>query len=91
MLIGHPWWPYAAMIGGGAAVDTGGREAAKVLGLRRCGVRTGAAGEHWLAMGTLGLPAGVDGVGANVVQRDSDFRLGSRPWLQTKHCTLLGD
>ena len=90
MLIGHPLWSYAAMIGGGVAVDTGGREAAKVLGLRRWGVRTGSAGDYWLAMGTLGLPAGVDGVGANVVQRDSDFRLGSRPWLQTKQCTLLG-
>ena len=38
MLIDHSWWPYAAMIGGGAFVDAGGREAAKIFGLREQGV-----------------------------------------------------
>ena len=53
MLIDHAWWPYAAMIGGGAFVDTGGREAAKVFGLRQQGVRTGSPGQHRLAMGVF--------------------------------------
>ena len=51
MVFDHPWWPYAAMIGGGTCVDTGGREAAKVLGLRQERVRTGAPGEFRLALG----------------------------------------
>ena len=50
MLLDHPWWPYAAMIGGGAFVDTGGREAAKNLGLRQQSVRIGSRGQQWLAM-----------------------------------------
>ena len=50
MLMDHAWWPYAAMIGGGAYVDTGGREAAKVLGLKQQGVRTGSPGENRLYM-----------------------------------------
>ena len=48
MLMDHAWWPYAAMIGGGAYVDTGGREAAKVLGLKEQGVRTGSPAENRL-------------------------------------------
>lgn len=50
MLMNHWLWPYAALIGGGAFVDAGGREAAKVLGLRGAGVRTGSQGERRLAM-----------------------------------------
>ena len=50
MLMNHWLWPYAALIGGGAFVDAGGREAAKILGLRRHGVRTGSQSEHRLAM-----------------------------------------
>ena len=50
MLMNHAFWPYAAMIGGGAYVDAGGREGAKILGLREHGVRTGSDGEHRLAM-----------------------------------------
>lgn len=50
MVLDHAWWPYAAMIGGGAFVDTGGREAAKVLGVREQGIRTGSAAEHRLGM-----------------------------------------
>jgi hypothetical protein len=52
MLIDHAWWPWAAMIGGGAFVDTGGREAAKVIGLRREGVRIGSPGQRRLATAT---------------------------------------
>jgi len=33
MLLDHSWWPYMAMIGGGLAADTGGREIVKYLGL----------------------------------------------------------
>ncbi len=51
MLVDHWMWPYAAMIGGGAFVDAGGREAAKVYGLRGKGVRTGSQREHHLAVG----------------------------------------
>ena len=50
MLINHWMWPYAAMIGGGAFIDAGGREAAKVSGLRGHGVRTGSHRERRLAM-----------------------------------------
>lgn len=53
MLIDHAWWPYAAMIGGGAFVDTGGREAAKLMGLRQHGVRVGSPLEWRLGMGTF--------------------------------------
>lgn len=53
MLTDHPWWPVAALVGGGAAVDTGGREAAKNIGLRQQGVRTGSPGQRRLAMGTF--------------------------------------
>lgn len=51
MFIDHWFWPYAAMIGGGAFVDAGGREAAKVLGLRGQGVRTGSQREHRVMVG----------------------------------------
>lgn len=53
MLINHWLWPYAALIGGGAFVDAGGREAAKILGLRGHGVHTGSQSEHRLAMGVF--------------------------------------
>ena len=48
MLLDHAWWPYVALVGGGATVDTGGREAVKVIGLRAGGVRTGTPGEDRL-------------------------------------------
>lgn len=41
MLLDHSWWAYMAMIGGGLAADTGGREIVKYLGLRQHGVRIG--------------------------------------------------
>ena len=50
LLIDHWLWPYAAMIGGGASLDTGGREAAKVLGLKGKGVRVGSRFEFLSAM-----------------------------------------
>ena len=62
MLINHPWWPYAAMIGGATYVDTGGRETAKVLGLRQQGVRTGSPREHRLVISTFALFLGIGGL-----------------------------
>jgi hypothetical protein len=50
LLIDHWLWPYATMIGGGAFVDPGGREAAKVLGLKGKGVRVGSRREFLTAM-----------------------------------------
>ena len=50
MLIDHWLWPYAAMIGGGAFVDAGGREAVKILGLKGKGVRVGSRREFVAAM-----------------------------------------
>lgn len=50
MLIGHWLWPYAAMIGGGAFVDAGGREAAKIFGLKGQRVQVGSRREFLVAM-----------------------------------------
>ena len=50
MLMNHAFWPYAAMIGGGVFVDAGGREAAKVLGLKGNGVRVGSRRNSLVAM-----------------------------------------
>ena len=41
MLIDHSWWPYAAMVGGGACIDGLGRYMFTVLGLRGQGDWTG--------------------------------------------------
>ena len=68
MLVDHSWWPYAAMIGGSAYLDTGGREGAKVLALRREGVRTGSRSEQrlmlalfasFVVVGALGVVTGL--------------------------------
>lgn len=50
MLANHWLWPYAAMIGGGAFVDAGGREAAKIFGLRQESVRIGSQQESRIAI-----------------------------------------
>ena len=54
MLLGHAWWPYAALVAGGVSVDTGGRETAKVFALKREGVRVGAPKEYRLVLGVFG-------------------------------------
>jgi hypothetical protein len=61
MLVGHPWWPYLALVAGGVHVDTAGREAAKALGLRRHGVKTGSEKEMRLYFSFLGLMALIGG------------------------------
>jgi len=53
MLLDHSWWPYVALIGGGVYLDTGGREAVKILALHRHGVRVGGPGQLRLFMGTF--------------------------------------
>jgi len=45
MLLEHPWWPAVGLIAGGAHFDVGGREIAKLLGLRREGFRVGSEKE----------------------------------------------
>ena len=42
----HPAWPALALIGSDAYFDTGGREAAKFLGLEAEGVRVGSPSEQ---------------------------------------------
>ena len=41
MLTDNSWWPYLALIGGAVYIDTGGRQAIKLLGYRNEGVRVG--------------------------------------------------
>ncbi|UCG52291.1 MAG: hypothetical protein JSW58_01695, partial [Candidatus Latescibacterota bacterium] len=53
MLIEHSWWPYAALLAGGIYIDTGGREAAKILGLQAEGVKFGSASEVRLFFGYI--------------------------------------
>ncbi len=55
LLTDHPFWPYAAMIGGAIYLDAGGREAAKIFGERDEGVRTGTVGEQRLMMATYAV------------------------------------
>ena len=50
MWLDHWLWPFAAIIGGGAFVDAGGREAAKVFGLKGKGVRIGSRREFFAAI-----------------------------------------
>jgi len=63
MLADHSWWPQLALVGGAAYVDTGGREAAKLLALRSGGVRVGGVREQRIylvgtaVMATAGLAA----------------------------------
>ena len=50
MLFDHAWWPYVALVGGGAFVDAGGREGVKIMGLMQQGVRTGGPSDHRKAL-----------------------------------------
>ena len=54
MLIDHSWWPYLALVAGGVSVDTAGREAAKVVGLAKHGLKTGSEVEKRLFFAFLG-------------------------------------
>jgi len=66
MLANASWWPYLALIGGGAYLDAGGREAVKVLGIRSQGLPVGVPKEFRLAMGMFALLAAVGALGVLV-------------------------
>lgn len=55
MLVEHAWWPYAALVAGGVSADAGGRETAKLLGLRAQGVRIGSVREMRTGFAVLTL------------------------------------
>ena len=55
MLLDHSWWPFVALVAGGACAASGGREFAKMLSFRNEGVRIGGEGEIRLAFTFLGL------------------------------------
>lgn len=59
MLADASWWPWAVLIAGGISIDTGGREIAKILGLRAEGIRVGSADEVNLLFGFLALISAV--------------------------------
>ena len=61
MLVDHSWWPWLALLAGGIYLDAGGREIAKLLGLRAHGVAVGTPEELRLALIYL---AAVSGIGA---------------------------
>ncbi len=50
MLVDNDWWPYLALIGGAVYLDTGGRQAIKLLGYRQEGVRVGTSQAVRLAL-----------------------------------------
>ena len=43
MLVDHHWWPHVSLIAGGIYLDAAGREAAKLVSLRKAGVRVGSS------------------------------------------------
>lgn len=55
ILLDHPWWPAVSLIAGGIYVDTGGREWAKVQGLKTQGVPAGSAKEQMIMKVTYGF------------------------------------
>jgi hypothetical protein len=55
MLFDHVWWPYLAIVAGSVHMDTAGREAVKVLGLSKHGVRIGTTKEKRLCFSYFGL------------------------------------
>ena len=42
MIIDHDWWPVVALVGGAIYFDASGREAAKIISLRKEGFRLGS-------------------------------------------------
>jgi hypothetical protein len=58
ILTNHAWWPCLALIAGAIHLDAGGREIAKIRGLRAHGVRTGSAKDlrlFLIFMGSMAL------------------------------------
>ena len=52
MIINHPFWPYASLIGGAIYFDASGREAAKILSFKHEGINTGTTKEQKLLFAT---------------------------------------
>lgn len=52
MIINHPFWPYASLIGGAIYFDASGREAAKFLSFKHEGINTGTTKEQKLFLAT---------------------------------------
>ena len=59
MLLGHPWDVPVALIAGGIYLDTGGREAAKYVGLLRNGVGVGSTRERAVAYSAYSAVSGL--------------------------------
>ncbi|MBU1694478.1 MAG: hypothetical protein KJ726_09995 [Verrucomicrobia bacterium] len=59
MLLDNAWWPPVALVAGGIYLDAAGREVAKVLSLKRHGVRIGTPGARKVAAGFFTVMAAV--------------------------------
>ena len=61
MIIDHNWWPIAALVGGAIYLDTSGREAMKIISLRKEGFRLGSKNQQrvffgsYIVMAIIGL------------------------------------
>ena len=61
MIIDHDWWPIVALVGGAIYLDASGREAAKIISLRKEGVRLGTKSQQrvffgsYIVMAIIGL------------------------------------
>ena len=61
MIIENNWWPIVALVGGAIYFDTAGREAAKILSLRKEGFRLGTPTQQriffssYIVMAIIGL------------------------------------
>lgn len=52
MIIDHNWWPIAALVGGAIYLDASGREAAKIISLRKEGLRLGTKNQQRVFFGS---------------------------------------
>lgn len=61
MIIDHVWWPIVALVGGAIYIDASGREAAKIMSLRKEGFRLGTKNQQrvflasYIVMAIIGL------------------------------------
>ena len=61
MIVDYTWWPIVALVGGAIYFDTAGREAAKIISLRKEGVRLGSTNQQklffasYIVMAVMGL------------------------------------
>jgi hypothetical protein len=52
MIIDNTWWPIAALVGGAIYLDTSGREAVKILSLRKEDFKLGTKGQQRIFFGS---------------------------------------